>query len=289
MEQIAANIYVETGYEGVNTGAILTRQGIIAIDVPSYPRQARDWSMRLHTLSHKPLQHLILTDANGDRILNTRWINAPIIAHQATAVKLISYDKRYPVSMMESLASRNPARSRELSNNQVEKPAVSFSHTLRILKGEVEILLLSAPGPTWGNLWVYLPHQGVLFAGDTLIPNYPPLLADQCSQQWLDTLHRLENWSQAIYTIVPGRGPLTNLDAIPPMRRYLEELRQRIRTHIEEGRPREKTAVYVSEFMAMFPPNGLPPDWLSRQIACSLAHVYDEIQLEQTAADEPTS
>lgn len=289
MEQIAANIYVETGYEGVNTGAVLTRQGIIAIDVPSYPRQARDWAMRLHTLTQKPLQHLILTDANGDRILNARWLNAPIIAHEATAVKLMSYDKRYPVSMMESLALRNPNRSRELSNNPVEKPAISFSHKLRILKGEVEILLLSAPGPTWGNLWVFLPQQGVLFAGDTITFNYPPLLADKCSKQWLETLHRLENWPQAIYTIVPGRGPLTSTEAIPPLRHYLELLRARIQTHIQAGRPREKTAVYVPEFMAMFPQNGLPTDWLSRQIACSLAHVYDEIQLEQTRMDKPAA
>ncbi|HFQ94131.1 MAG TPA: hypothetical protein ENK32_08995, partial [Anaerolineae bacterium] len=76
MEQIANNIYVETNYEGVNVGAIVTPKGVIAIDAPSYTRQARDWAMRLNALHPKGIQYTILTDWHGDRILNTRWLNA---------------------------------------------------------------------------------------------------------------------------------------------------------------------------------------------------------------------
>ena len=56
MREIAENVFIETEYDGVNVGAVRTRRGIIAIDVPSYPRQARDWAMRLHTFTPREVQ-----------------------------------------------------------------------------------------------------------------------------------------------------------------------------------------------------------------------------------------
>ncbi len=287
MEQIAENIYVETAYDGVNVGAIVTRQGIIAIDVPSYPRQAREWAMRLHTLTHRPLQYVILTDYHGDRIVNTRWLNAPIITHRATAVKLQSYDKRYPTALLESLAMRKPEYGRELSNSPGEKPAISFSHDARILKGNSEIVCLSAPGPTFGNIWVYLPQKEILFSGDTVTVGTHPLLAEKSSKAWLQTCDRLQHWPYPVHIIVPGRGPLTTIEAAVPIRQYLTQMREQISQHWLNGRSREETAAYVPEFMPLFPQNGLPTEWLQAQIASSLAHVYDEIQLEQRGAMVP--
>jgi glyoxylase-like metal-dependent hydrolase (beta-lactamase superfamily II) len=279
MEQIAENVYVEPSYEGVNVGAIVTNQGIIAIDSPSYPRQAREWAMRLHTLSPRPVLFVILTDYHGDRVLNARWLNAPIIAQQVTADKLASYDKRYPAHLLDNLASRNPQRGRELGNGPIEKAAMSFSNDLHILKGGIQLRLLTAPGPTSGNIWVYLPTKGILFAGDTVTAGYHPLLLEGTSQLWLETLQRLQTWSEPLQTIVPGRGSFTHQETISPMSAYLGQMRECVEKHIAEGKVKEGTAVYIPEFLAMFPQNGLPDDWLRQQIKQSLDHVYDEIQL----------
>ena len=112
MQEIANGIFIETEYEGVNVGAIVTSEGLVCIDTPSYPRDARDWIMGLERLHAKPIRFLILTDAHGDRILNTRWFNASIIAQQAVAEKLLGYEKRYPQSFIESLSQRDPKHGR---------------------------------------------------------------------------------------------------------------------------------------------------------------------------------
>jgi glyoxylase-like metal-dependent hydrolase (beta-lactamase superfamily II) len=279
MEQIAENVYVETSYEGVNVGAIVTNQGIIAIDSPSYPRQAREWAMRLHTVSLHPILFVILTDYHGERVLNARWLNAPVIAQQVTADKLASYDKRYPAHLLDNLAARNPQRGRELGNGPVERAAMSFSNDLHILKGGIQLWLLTAPGPTTGNTWVYLPSKGVLFAGDTVTTHCHPFLLEGTSRLWLETLQRLQTWPAPLQAVVPGRGPITRQECVVPMSAYLGQMRERVQCHIAEGKPREGTAVYISEFLLMFPPNGLPDEWLRQQIKQSLDHVYDEIQL----------
>lgn len=279
MEQIADNVYVETAHEGVNVAAIITSQGIIAIDAPTYPRQARDWAMRLQTISPRPVIFTILSDYQSDRILNARWLNAPIVAHQKTADKLISYDKRYPPHLLDSMAARNPRRSRELGSGVVEKAAISFTDSLHLYKGGVHIQLLAAPGPTSGNVWVYLPAKGILFTGDTFTTGWRPLLFEPISRQWLLTLARLEKWPETLHTIVPGRGEVQTACHVAPIRDYLHQMWERVSQHVTEGKTREETAVYIPEFLTFFPIDNLPLDWLRQQIKCSLDHIYDEIQL----------
>ena len=281
MEQLADRVYAETAYDGVNVGAIITPDGPLAVDVPSYPRDARQWTTRLHTLNRRPVHFVALTDCHGDRILNTRWLSAPVIAHQAAADKLNGYDKRYPQSLLESLLARNPMGGRLLSNSPVERVTLSFSQELRLIKGECEVVFTAAPGPTPANIWVYLPQAGILFAGDTVTAGRHPLLAEANSQQWLATLERLRQWPQAIELIVPGRGPLCDVSAVQPVQKYIEQMRERIQHHCLEKRARAETTAYVPEFLSMFPLNSEPLEWVQRQIKLSLERVYDEIQLAQ--------
>ncbi len=280
MEQVAEGVFIETGYQGVNVGAVLTSQGVISVDTPSYPRQARDWATRLHRLNHHAVQFLILTDYHGDRIINTRWLNAPIITHQETAERINSYDKRFPQSLLDSLAARNGDSSRELNGIPVERPALTFTHNLSLLRNGRSLELIAAPGPTIGNIWVYLPEQKLLFAGDTITTHGPVLLAEGSCQQWLQTLARLQSWpEEKLQKIVPGRGPLADRTAIQTMSDYLRQLWDTLTAHVTAKRPKEETAVYIPQFLPLFPHHGLPTDWVMRQIKLSLDHVYDEVQL----------
>ncbi len=281
MLEIAENVFIETEYEGVNVGAVRTRRGLIAIDVPSYPRQARDWAMRLHTLTPRSVQYTILTDYHGDRILNARWLNAPIIAHEATADRLRSYDKRYPQPLLESLTSRNAEFGRELSQSPVEHASLSFTQLMQLWKGGTEIRLFAAPGPTAGSIGVYLPDSGVMFTGDTVVTNVPPLLAEADTAVWLETINKLQNWPDPLNHIVPGRGKPCNLETLTAVADYIQTMRQRLQEHIEAQKPREEIYSYLLDFLnhSSAPNSSLPVDWLKRQIKYSLDHVYDEIQL----------
>lgn len=279
MQEIAENVFIETAYDGVNVGAIRTRRGIIAIDVPSYPRQARDWAMRLHALSPRSVQYIILTDYHGDRILNARWLNAPIIAHEATAERLRSYDKRYPQTLIESLASRNPELGRELSQSPVEHASISFTKLMQLWKGGLELQLFATSGPTTGSVGVYLPDSGVMFTGDCVVTDAPPLLAEADTAVWLQSIQHIQNWPDPIRHIVPGRGKPTDLAGVTAVANYIQSMRNRLQMHISQQLPRENIYHYLSEFLAFGSAYSMPVEWLKKQIKYSLEHVYDEIQL----------
>ncbi|MCP4420243.1 MAG: MBL fold metallo-hydrolase [Chloroflexi bacterium] len=279
MQEIAENIFIETGYDGVNVAAVRTRRGVIAIDVPSYPRQARDWAMRLHALTPRNIQYIILTDYHGDRIINARWLNAPIIAHEATADKLRGYDKRYPHILLESLTSRNSENGRELSQSPVEKASMSFSEVMHMWKGGIEFQLFALPGPTEGNIGIYLPKTKVLFTGDVVVTEMPPLLAEANTEAWLQTIHKIQNWPDPIKQVVPGRGEPCSLDALTAVSDYIQTMRQRIQEHVDTLQPREEIHSFLPEFADRYPNTSLPADWLKKQIKLSLDRVYDELQL----------
>lgn len=278
MQRIVKNIYAATDYTGVNVGAVVTTNGVIAVDAPSYPHDARDWAMRLHNVSAYPTRGLILTDGHGDRLLNTRWLNAPLITHSDTAVKINTYDKKYPHSLIESLSLRNPERGRDLHNSPVERPSLSLNHDLTLHRGSSQLQLIAAAGPNAGTLWVYEPESQTLFTGDTIVINRHPLLGDGSLLGWIKSLRQLQQWPQPITTLVPGHGPLTTLDAIDPVLNYLESMVASVQRLLEDGRSREATAELMPDFLIRFPTERLPIDWLRRQIKLSLALSYDELK-----------
>jgi glyoxylase-like metal-dependent hydrolase (beta-lactamase superfamily II) len=278
MEELAENIYVETGYEGVNVGAIVTKAGIICIDAPSYPRDARHWVTRLSQLNPRPIKFVILTNAHGDRILNTRWLDAPIIAHDKAAEKLSNYDKRYPQQLLDSLGQRNFMAGKELVNGPVDRAAVSFNRSLTIIADDYHINLSHNPGPSSGNAWAYIPEAGILFTGDSVAVDTPPLIADICCAEWLrsltETIGRFD-----VQTLVPGRGRVSYPEAaLRPMVDYLTFIEENVRRIVIEDRRRESIVNLEEKLLAMFPPNNLPLEWLQRQIRAGLERVYNEIK-----------
>ncbi len=279
MEQVAPNVYIQTSYTGVNVGAVRSPQGIIGIDAPSYPRDARNWVTQLRRLDRKPIQYLILTNSHGDRILNTRWFDAPLLVHKDTSNTLYNYGKRFPTSIIESLTTRNPEKGREISTSPVETPSLSFTHSLTRYQHAYKIELMVAPNAAPGGIWVFFPESGVLFVGDTLVSNQHPFLATANSAAWLTTLHKLTNWVGKVNTIVPGRGPLSGAQAIEPLQHYIQLMQRLVQQLVDEDAPKEETAVLVPKFLPMFPVHNLPIEWIKKQIKLSLAHVYDEIQL----------
>jgi glyoxylase-like metal-dependent hydrolase (beta-lactamase superfamily II) len=278
MEELAENIFVETGYEGVNVGAIVTEGGIICIDAPSYPRDARHWVTRLSQLNSKPIKFIILTNAHGDRIVNTRWLDAPIIAHENAAEKLNNYDKRYPQSLLESLSQRNPLAGKDLVNGPVDRAAVSFNKSLTIMADDYHINLTHSPGPSSGNIWAYIPETKILFAGDSISVNTPPMMAEIRYADWLQSLTETIT-TLNIQSLVSGRGEIsTPEEAVPPIVEFLTFLEERVREQILADNRRDTIANLEEQLLSIFPIGDLPREWVLKQIRLGLERVYNEIE-----------
>lgn len=283
MNEIAEGIIVETEFEGVNVGAIVTDDVLIYIDAPTFPRDARFWSTQVERLYPGRIRFLVLTDYNGDRILNSRWLQAPLICHKETAERINSYDKRYPQKLLDSLYRRHPSESKELSNSPVDKATMSFDNSLMIQSASYDVLLNYKPGPTSGNIWVQIPENRVIFSGDTIVcDRFPPLL-EMCSHSWLKTLEDFEVYKSNDFRVIPGRGSVTEPASARPMAEFIRDMRRAVREFITTNQPIEDIGQLTSRFLSLFPSGGLPAEWLAEDITQGLERIYNEyLKAEQS-------
>ena len=279
MQQLAEGIYVETNYEGVNVGAIMTPRGIICIDAPSYPRDARHWAMRLRQINAAPVQYLILLDDDGDRILNTRWLNAKLVAHENTRGALVGYEKRYPQALLDSLIMRNPLAGKELSTSPVDRPDVTFTRKLSILKHQYEIELIHAPGPSAGTIWVHMPKNGILFVGDSLTVGELPPLRNADFVSWLDSLRFLKEELSDVTTIVPGRGPITDLSEVARMEKTLAAVQKAFVDYADSTPDGSEAPTVADQIMSRYDAPLQHRDWTKQQ----LIHVLDHVAIASRA------
>jgi cyclase len=277
MQEIAEGVFAKTDFEGVNVGAIIAGNDLFCIDSPSYPSDARRWSASLRAIHPRRPKFLFLTDCNGDRVLNARWMNAPIIAHQKAAEMLDGLKRRYPQPWIDSLIVRNSAAGRELSSRPIDFASMSFSKEVRILVGELTIVLRHEPGPTPSSTWIWIPERRILFTGDSLVAETHPLVAEMNSKDWIASLERLSILAQDLDVIVPGRGPLREAYPTDAIIKYLKHIRIAVQNHIDAGKMLESLSDYVDDFVYYFPLEDLPVNWIRRQIAQGLESVYQEL------------
>lgn len=283
MIEVAEGVFVETGYKGVNVGAVVTDDVLFYIDTPTYPKDARFWSDYIDRAFPRHLHYLALTDYSPDRILNARWVTAPLLAHQMTADKLRSFDKRYPVEMIDAVHQRFPDRFREISHGPVKKPSISFSERININVDDRVVSILSRPGPTPGNIWIFLPDSQVLFSGDTVVCGTFPPLSEMVSTFWLNTLESLDENEFSGYTLVPGRGDVTDSNSAAPMIEFISAMRRAVTEHIESQLPKEELSRKARDFLQYFPTNDVPRDWVLHQISTGLERIF----VEQSGSKSP--
>lgn len=277
MREIASGIFIETAYEGVNVAAILTDEGVLCIDIPSYPRDARDWVSRLSRLHGRGVRYLILTDYHGDRILNTRWLSAPIVASQPTADRLATYDRRYPQPLLDNLAQRNPHLGRELTSGPVDQVAISFAGQMTLNCGRHLIHLRHKPGPNAGSLWVECPEASIVFTGDSVVTTSQPPLSELILDHWLASLEGLQAGKPEASLVVPGRGEPTGSEGVSSMIAYLQGISTFVEEHVSAGGSRQELSGHAAELVDQLPSPGFASDWALREITLGLQRAYDQL------------
>ena len=160
-------------------------------------------------------------------------------------------------------------------------PQITFTHRLVLYQGDMQVIIEHVGGVTPGSVWVHLPRQNVLFAGDLATPGYHPLAAEADLVTWLDILKRLQGKDLAVKHIVPGRGAPCNKAALEQTADYLGEMRARVQALVRSRKPRTETAALAAEFLARYPVADADRDCIQRRIKAGLEHLYDSLKAKK--------
>lgn len=232
LERLADGVYAFTAEGDPNVGCIVGTDAILAIEARATPVMAQRWiDVVRDQVSDLPFGDLVLTHYHAVRTLGASAFGARrIVAHARTA-ELI---EERGMADWASEAGRMPRLfTGAESIPGLTHPTDTFEEATTIDLGNrvVELRHLGR-GHTAGDLLVWLPDEGICFAGDLVEAQAAPYMGDSYPGEWsTTTLDRVAGLGAT--QLVGGRGPVVRGDEVA---RAIEDTRAFIVTTLTETR-----------------------------------------------------
>ncbi|MCC6259714.1 MAG: MBL fold metallo-hydrolase [Anaerolineales bacterium] len=204
MQAVTDHIYIEEQFLGVTLGVVVTPRGLIQIDAPPSPEDARTWRAALMNLGGGMDRVLINLDAHPDRTLGARAMDCVVIAHEKTALTFRTRPSTFKAQGEETGADWESIPG--LGSVRWAPPEISFLDQMTLHWGGPEVALEHHAGPANGSIWVKLPEEKIVFIGDAVLKNQPPFLAGANLKAWLASLETLLDTPYKGYTFISSRG-----------------------------------------------------------------------------------
>jgi glyoxylase-like metal-dependent hydrolase (beta-lactamase superfamily II) len=215
-----------------NLGFIVTPEGVVVLDTGPSVLAARSLHDAIRKVTQAPLRLVVNTNSQPNRWHGNAYfksLGVPIVAHEE-AIRLMRETGHLQFDASRALLKEKA----EGSTSVVPTEATGAERTLNF--GGVEIRLLHfGPAHTRGDLAVWLPQSGILFAGDLVYTErLLAVIPAGNSGGWIKAFDQAMRLAPK--TIVPGHGaPTTVAKAISDTRDYLVFLRNAAKQKLDAG------------------------------------------------------
>jgi glyoxylase-like metal-dependent hydrolase (beta-lactamase superfamily II) len=226
MQEITNNIYIEDQFHGVTLGVIVTPRGLIQIDAPPSPEDARSWRAALMNLGGGMERALINLDAHPDRTLGARAMDCTVIAHEKTANTFRTRPNTFKAQGEETGADWESIPG--LGSVRWAPPEISFLDQMTLHWGDTPVLLEHHAGPSSGSIWVHLPEEKIVFVGDAVLKNQPPFFAGANLTDWLTALNLLFSPDFKGYTIISSRGGVVTTNIVKTQLDFIKHVHDKL-------------------------------------------------------------
>jgi len=226
------------GSEGrPNAGFIVGDDGVIVIDALMSPMQGQQLLQSIRSVTAKPVTWLILTHHHPDHHFGAivfRRLGAKVMAHPDRRTLASEGGEGALLADWVRVVGLDAMRGFAFAD-QPDR-GVTGSDTLQL--GE-RLVVIRHPGAAHsaGDLFIWLPRDRVLLAGDLLVEDGVTMVVDGNSGELLRALGAVEALHPR--TVVPGHGaiPRRPEELILTTRRYITALQSEMRSAVERGQP----------------------------------------------------
>lgn len=185
-----------------NAGFVVTPAGVVVVDALGSPKLARRLLDEIRRLTPQPVTHVVVTHYHADHVYGLQVfqaVGAKIVAEQAGRDYLGSETARLRLqaSVDEGLT--------EAGTRLVDADTWLDGNASLEVGGMRLELLHVGPAHTAEDLALFVPSEGVLFAGDLVFRGRVPFVGQADSRRWIESLDRLLQLPARV--IVPGHGP----------------------------------------------------------------------------------
>jgi glyoxylase-like metal-dependent hydrolase (beta-lactamase superfamily II) len=250
MQAISDNVHIEEHFLGVTLGVIVTPRGLIQIDAPPSPEDARSWRAALMNLGGGMERVLINLDAHPDRTLGARAMDCTVIAHEKTAATFRSRPTTFKAQGEETGSDWESIAG--LGSVRWAPPEISFGSQMTLHWDDAPVVMEHHPGPASGATWVILPSEKIVFIGDAVTKNQPPFLANANFPAWIEGVNLLLGPAFKGFTFISSRGGVVNTNAIKNQLDFLKYARDRLDKITAKKPLPSKTEKMVDSLLSWF-------------------------------------
>ncbi len=148
----------------------------------------------------------------------------------------------------EQLAMRlaeNRCYAAAVPSIRITLPSLTFERRL-VLHGprRTAELLSYGGGHTESDVFLYLPQEQILFAGDLAFMGCHPWLPDGDPDEWLRILEQMA--LLPVGTVIPGHGPVSDMSALDRTAEYIATLQRTARELVAAGKPEDDLAALAA-------------------------------------------
>ena len=269
LEQVAAGVFAaiatDEDWALGNAGFVDLGDRTVVFDTFASPHAAEDLRRAAEQFTGRAAEWVVNSHWHGDHYFGNQVFKpqAAIIAtrntRQAIEKSVAQFDS-FGGRLQEAIRdqhARAAAETDDAKRQGFEKQAKSFEIRRTIyatvvptvpdftFDGEFTIqgsrrtaMLLSYSGHTLSDGVMLLPEEGILFAGDLAFIHGHPWMGDGDPDGWLAALDSFA--TLGVQKLVPGHGPVTSMDAIPPLREYIAGMPQLVHAAIRAGKRAEE-------------------------------------------------
>lgn len=277
LEKFGANVYVCTGFRAANVGCIVTGEGVILVDTPMIPEEVTRWKEMIASITKQPIIYVVNTDHHRAHILGNHYIGAPVIAHEAAWKEMSGYSDSFLQRTVDQFKNE-PGIAAQFADLKISPPQITFTHHLTLLKGGCEVQLIYVGGHTPATIVIYVPSDEVLFAGDMVVNGQHPAMGQANTREWLSALGAVRKMK--VRVLVPGHGPLCDLEATFSVSEYIRQARSKVRNLYSAGKGKSEVSGLVSEMIELYPFQSEQKSRIEKRIRASLNRIYDEMKAE---------
>ena len=214
--KVKENIYVAIGYGLANSIMIIGDNGIIIVDVMESGEAAKEVLADFRKITDKPLKAVIYTHNHADHVFGSTGMIGDDSVDVYSQVLTPYYLDRVvnvtrPITELrgfrmfgiylddEALVNCGIGPMLNIKPNAqigATRPNITFTDSLSTTIEGVNLKLYHAPGETNDQLFVWLPNEKVLLAGDNIYKTFPNLYTIRGTvyrdpKQWVQSLDRM--------------------------------------------------------------------------------------------------
>src|SRR5215831_8857833 len=220
--KVAGTVYMLEGSDAGNIGASIGEDGIVIVD-DQYAPLADKILAALKAITEKPIRFIINTHYHGDHTGGNAYFQkqAPVIAHDNVRKRLESGGTAGNGSSVHVAAEPQPKEA---------LPILTFDHDVTVhLNGEDIRALYFPAGHTDGDSVIFFPKSNVVHMGDDFVTyGFPFIDIDSGGSidGMIDGVEEVLAQVPADVKIIPGHGPISNVDDVKAYLSMLKATRE---------------------------------------------------------------